>query len=108
MILNQLTENVDCFVLEVFSWENDWDHHEHNLFFFDEVEELKVALDILDSLIVKDSEIESLDEEKKDLALELVGGYQYESNIPRTADTYAIGRLDSFGKLSKISKNDLT
>lgn len=106
MILEQLLnpENFDCFVLEVFSWENDWDHHEHNLFFYDCVEDLKVAIKVLDELIKGSKEIKHLNEDDRDLALDLVGGYQYESNYPRVADSYKVARLDSHGVLQKIEK----
>lgn len=122
-------KNFGKFVVEVQSWENDGDHYENHIFFAptrEEFDDLVYACKImcgqvnpeLDGIEFPDREtfLEYILEKELDQAYfdedtvfhhefltNLVGSYEYESNVLRTGDCFMAFYLDCYGKLNPVN-----
>lgn len=100
--------NFGKYALECVSWENDADHYETNIVFLDNLNDVKILVmylgldreDLEEALLILE---DSSDEDYEDYEqiMEAIGGYQYETDIPRVLESYTLWYLDSDGKLTK-------
>jgi hypothetical protein len=113
--------NFGKYLLAVESWENDADHYETNTAWFDTLLDASETYQIFDNaskdlpFVVAGHTFKDLQEASKsgakdeqgfyisDSLLDLVGGYEYESDRARTTDSVKLYHLNHEGVLSKCS-----
>lgn len=101
-ILEAVTDNKNFgrYVLEAISWENDGDHYENNIFFFDTLEEIEAAIQAGQKAqsLYHTEDINKL----TDFQIDLAGGFQYESDYPRVLESMSGFYIHGTGEIEKI------
>lgn len=121
-IIDQLTNhnNFNKYGLEVVSWENDGDHYGSNVFFFQTKEELLKAIElgevmckyrhgrvgykgeVYENTASFLTTLRNTDYLAHQLAIDLVGGYEYECDLVRQGESLHPFHVSITGQISPL------